>query len=168
MFGNVQILRWLDVNGGFNTGRKIYYDPVDPFQGAVASSTASGSRCSPTSISIRASTTTRSGSIALPPATCLQREHPESRTTYQFNKHFLVRLLEQFDSSSRRLLTDLLASYEFVPGTVFTPATARCTRSAAPNRTACPRTTGTVPDCQPRPVLQGVLPAPVLITKNTK
>src|SRR5207253_1167334 len=42
-----------------------------------------------------------------------------TRTTYQFNKHFLVRLLEQFDSSSHRLLTDLLASYEFVPGTVF-------------------------------------------------
>ena len=30
-----------------------------------------------------------------------------------------MRLLEQFDSSSHRLLTDLLASYEFVPGTVF-------------------------------------------------
>jgi hypothetical protein len=41
------------------------------------------------------------------------------RTTYQFDKHFLVRLLEQFDSASHRLLTDLLASYEFVPGTVF-------------------------------------------------
>jgi hypothetical protein len=42
-----------------------------------------------------------------------------TRTTYPFSKHFLVRLLEQFDSSSHRLLTDLLASYEFVPGTVF-------------------------------------------------
>ncbi len=42
-----------------------------------------------------------------------------TRTTYQFNKHFLVRALEQFDSSQRRLLTDVLASYEFVPGTVF-------------------------------------------------
>ena len=42
-----------------------------------------------------------------------------AKTTYQFNKHFLVRLLEQFDSSTHRLLTDLLASYEFVPGTVF-------------------------------------------------
>jgi hypothetical protein len=41
------------------------------------------------------------------------------KTTYQFNKHFLVRLLEQYDSSSHRLLTDLLGSYEFVPGTVF-------------------------------------------------
>jgi len=41
------------------------------------------------------------------------------KSTYQFDKHFLVRLLEQFDNSSHRLLTDLLASYEFVPGTVF-------------------------------------------------
>ena len=41
------------------------------------------------------------------------------KTTYQFDKHFLVRLLEQFDSAAHRLLTDLLASYEFVPGTVF-------------------------------------------------
>jgi len=42
-----------------------------------------------------------------------------AKTTYQFNKHFLVRLLEQYDSTANRLLTDLLASYEFVPGTVF-------------------------------------------------
>ena len=28
------------------------------------------------------------------------------------------RLLEQFDNSKHRLLTDLLGSYEFVPGTV--------------------------------------------------
>src|SRR5206468_10434315 len=40
------------------------------------------------------------------------------RSTYQFNKHFLVRAIEQFDSSRRRVLLDLLASYEFVPGTV--------------------------------------------------
>ena len=40
------------------------------------------------------------------------------RTTYQFNRHFLVRLIEQYDSSRQRLLTDLLGSYEFVPGTV--------------------------------------------------
>jgi hypothetical protein len=40
------------------------------------------------------------------------------RSTYQFDRHFLVRAIEQFDSSRHRLLTDLLAAYEFVPGTV--------------------------------------------------
>ena len=42
-----------------------------------------------------------------------------AKTTYQFNKHFLARFLVQYDSSAERVLTDLLASYEFVPGTVF-------------------------------------------------
>ena len=42
-----------------------------------------------------------------------------TRTTYQFNRHFLTRFLAQYDSSAKRVLTDLLASYEFVPGTVF-------------------------------------------------
>jgi hypothetical protein len=41
------------------------------------------------------------------------------RTTYQFNRHFLARLIEQYDSARQRLLTDLLGSYEFAPGTVF-------------------------------------------------
>lgn len=40
------------------------------------------------------------------------------RATYQFNRHFLARLIEQYDSSRHRLLTDVLGSYEFVPGTV--------------------------------------------------
>jgi enoyl reductase-like protein len=42
-----------------------------------------------------------------------------SRTTYQFNKHFLARFIAQYDSSARRVLTDWLASYELVAGTVF-------------------------------------------------
>lgn len=41
-----------------------------------------------------------------------------TKSVYQFDKHFLVRLIEQWDSSRHQLLTDLLASYEFVPGTV--------------------------------------------------
>jgi hypothetical protein len=40
------------------------------------------------------------------------------KATYQFDRHFLVRLIKQYDSSDHRLLTDFLASYEFVPGTV--------------------------------------------------
>ena len=42
-----------------------------------------------------------------------------AKSVYQFNNKFFVRLLEQFDSSRHQLLTDLLASYEFIPGTVF-------------------------------------------------
>ncbi len=41
-----------------------------------------------------------------------------SRTTYQFNRYFFVRGLAQYDSSQRRLLTDFLASFTLIPGTV--------------------------------------------------
>ena len=35
--------------------------------------------------------------------------------SYQFDTHFLIRFLARYDSSARRVLTDLLASYELVP-----------------------------------------------------
>lgn len=41
-----------------------------------------------------------------------------SRTTYQFNKYFFVRAILQYDSYEERLLTDFLASFTFIPGTV--------------------------------------------------
>jgi hypothetical protein len=41
-----------------------------------------------------------------------------TKSVYQFDKHFLVRFIEQWDSSRGELLSDFLASYEFVPGTV--------------------------------------------------
>jgi hypothetical protein len=40
------------------------------------------------------------------------------RNTYQFTPQFLVRAIAQLDTSRRRVLGDLLASYELAPGTV--------------------------------------------------
>jgi hypothetical protein len=118
-FTDVQILRWLNVNGGFGVGPDIFYDPVNPFQGRSRDGsfgfTFQPSRNFSQDVSVnmirfdRESTGERVYNVDI----------VNSRTTYQFDKHFLVRLLEQFDSSSHRLLTDLLASYELVPGTVF-------------------------------------------------
>jgi len=117
--GNVQLFRWLNINAGFSNDRQIYYDPVDPFLGRSLNrgfgATLQPNQHFSQSIDIntvrfnRTSTGERVFAVDI----------MNTRTTYQFSKHFLVRLLEQFDSSSHRLLTDLLASYEFVPGTVF-------------------------------------------------
>jgi len=41
-----------------------------------------------------------------------------SRTTYQFNKFLFIRGLVQYDSLKEVLLTDLLASFTLIPGTV--------------------------------------------------
>lgn len=118
-FGNMQTLRWLYLSGNYRHGPAIFYDETDPFEG-------------------------RSRSFGIE-TTIQPNQHlsqnlefnyvrfwrPEtgvdvydvnivnSKTTYQFDKHFLVRFLAQYDSSAERVLTDFLASYEFVPGTVF-------------------------------------------------
>ncbi len=41
-----------------------------------------------------------------------------SMTTYQFNKYFFLRAVFQYDSYWKHLLTDVLASFTFIPGTV--------------------------------------------------
>ena len=40
------------------------------------------------------------------------------KSVYQFNRHLFARLQAQFDSSQKLVLTDVLGSYELVPGTV--------------------------------------------------
>jgi hypothetical protein len=41
-----------------------------------------------------------------------------SKTTYQFNKYFFLRGILQYDTYQKRLLTDVLASFTLIPGTV--------------------------------------------------
>ena len=118
-FVGIQAVRWLGVFGGGGIGPGIYYDDVDPFQGRSLFSFF-GFTLQPN----QHITQSVEGNVSW-----LERESTgeriydvtvlNSKTTYQFDKHFLVRFLAQYDSSSHRVLTDLLASYEFVPGTVF-------------------------------------------------
>jgi hypothetical protein len=41
-----------------------------------------------------------------------------TKTTFQVDRRFSLRGIVQYDSSSHRILTDLLASWELRPGTV--------------------------------------------------
>ena len=117
-FGSVQVFRWLGVFAHYNGGYAIFYDFDNPFQGrsnnAGVSVTFQPNQHLTQDISLntvrfnRASTGERVYSVDI----------VNTKTTYQFDKHFLVRFLAQYDSSAKRVLTDLLASYEFVPGTV--------------------------------------------------
>jgi hypothetical protein len=102
----------------YSGGYAIFYDLDDPFQGRSPSAglelTFQPNQHVTQSIEFdtvrfnRASDGERIYSVNI----------VNSKTTYQFDKHFLVRFLAQYDSSAKRVLTDLLASYEFVPGTV--------------------------------------------------
>jgi hypothetical protein len=115
--GGAQILRWLNLSGSLDQGAGVYYDPADPFAGT---------------------NTSRRIGVGLQPNSKLShnlqyqyvkfdRETGEQvfdvhivnlRNTYQFTPRFLVRAIAQYDSSRRRVLSDFLASWELVPGTV--------------------------------------------------
>jgi len=119
VFAGGQVVRWLNVFGGTGGGPSIYYDEDNPFQGksrfGFVGFTVQPNQNISQSIEGNFSTFDRaSNGERIYSVTIVN-----SRTTYQFNKHFLVRMLAQYDSSSRRVLADMLASYEFVPGTVF-------------------------------------------------
>jgi hypothetical protein len=111
-------VRWLSLFGGGGIGPGIYYDDVDPFQGRSLFSFF-GFELKPN----QHITQSVEGNVSR-----LDRESTgeriydvmvlNSRTTYQFDKHFLVRFIANYDSDAHRVLTDFLASYEFVPGTV--------------------------------------------------
>jgi hypothetical protein len=118
-FGNMQVLRWLNLGGNFRTGPSIFYAEADPFQGHSRSfgidATIQPNQHLSQSLDYGTVRFTRPSTGAL----VYEVDIVNSKTTYQFDKHFLVRLLAQYDSSRDRVLTDFLASYEFVPGTVF-------------------------------------------------
>jgi hypothetical protein len=119
VFGRMQVFRWLEVYAGNGRGPAIYYDDEDPFQGrsvtVFGGITIQPNQHLSESLELdtvrfnRQSTGARVYDVRI----------INSKTTYQFDKHFLVRYQAQYDSSERRFLSDFLASYEFVPGTVF-------------------------------------------------
>jgi len=119
VFAGMQVLRWLNAYGGIGSGPAIFYDDVDPFQGHSIGSFY-GFTIQPNQ---HLSESFEGNSTRFDRASTGERVYSvdvfNSRTTYQFNKHFLVRFLAQYDGSAHVVLTDFLASYEFVPGTVF-------------------------------------------------
>jgi hypothetical protein len=112
-----QLLRWLNVDARFEAGRSVYYDEADPFVGPSRSHSLSLTVQPGASFSQNVSWDH------------YQMDRPDGtraflvdllnlRTAYQFDRRFAVRAIVRYDSSERRVLTDLLASFEPVPGTV--------------------------------------------------
>ena len=118
-WGNVQLFRWLNLSENFQKGYATYYDPTNPFQGKIVSGSF-GITLQPNQ---HINLSTQYNGVRFNRAS--NGEHVFTvhiinlQDTYQFDKHFRVRAIEEFDSSQHRLLTDLLGMYELVPGTVF-------------------------------------------------
>jgi hypothetical protein len=116
--GEVRPSRWLYLSGRATIGRSLFYDEVDPFLGRSRS---------------------YYGEIGLQPSPRLNqsvtynREEFDrirdrsrvytvnvinSKTTFQINRFLFLRGIVQWDSSREEILTDFLASWELLPGTV--------------------------------------------------
>jgi hypothetical protein len=118
VMGGAQFTKWLNVFTYASTGRSIFYDPVDPYVGRAhnlsVDVTFQPSQSFSQSVSYsRAEFDRLEGGGRVYGIDILN-----TRTTYQFDKHFFLRAIVQYDSSRHRVLTDFLGSFELLPGTV--------------------------------------------------
>jgi hypothetical protein len=116
--GNVQLYRWLSLDGQHQFGNAVYYDDVNPFLGDIHDSRI-GMTVQPSG---RLSQALTYRHISFDRKSTGDHVYDldliYSRTTYQFSRQFFIRGIVQYDSSRTRVLTDFLSSYELRPGTV--------------------------------------------------
>jgi hypothetical protein len=116
--GEVQLQRWISLDASWEAGGAIFYDRESPFAGRSRTFSA-GTTFQPTG---RFSEQVNYTRVAFDRADTGARVYTidilNTRTTYQFTPQLFVRAIAQYDSDQRRVLTDLLGSYELRPGTV--------------------------------------------------
>jgi hypothetical protein len=118
ILGNGQVTRWLSAFAFLRKGDGIFYDPEEPYQGKRRSYEM-GLTFQPTSrVSQSVSWNHVDFNQLQTGANVYKVNVLNTRTTYQFNRSFFLRAILQYDSSRHRVLTDLLGSYQLVPGTV--------------------------------------------------
>jgi hypothetical protein len=118
VFVEGQFTRWFNLIGRVFWGKSIFYDPVDPFPGWQVSYSAQAT-FQPSSRFNQSVTYDR---VTFDRFENQGRVYAvdvlNTKTTFQIDRNFAVRLLVQYDSSVSQVLTDFLASWELRPGTV--------------------------------------------------
>lgn len=117
-YGGIQLFNWLNLYAYFKIGDGIYYDPVAPEMG--------------TDLAFDFQTTIQPNDKItqffqyyyqkldrkLNGERLYDINILNSNTTYQVSRNLFFRVIFQYDSYLKTLLTDLLASFELIPGTV--------------------------------------------------
>jgi hypothetical protein len=114
--GQIRFLKWLKLVGYFQWRDGIYYYANPAFLGS----------CYGGSLSLDIQPTNNLNQYFSFIHSDLSKEGEKiynedilySKTTYQFNKYFFLRAVVQYDSYLERMLTDFLASFTLIPGTV--------------------------------------------------
>ena len=117
VMGQAQITRWLNVFSNYQFGRSVYYDDTNPFLGRSRSSSV-GVSLQPSSRFNQSTSWDHVTFDRLSGERVYAVDVLNLRATFQFDRHFFLRAIAQYDSSRRQVLTDLLGSFELRPGTV--------------------------------------------------
>ena len=118
VFAEAQMARWLYFNTRAQWGRGVFYDPVNPYSGNERSYFAElGLQPTP-----RFNQSVTFDRVEFDRYSTGERVYTvnvlNTRTTFQIDRRLSARLLVQWDSSASVILTDFLASWELLPGTV--------------------------------------------------
>jgi hypothetical protein len=114
----VQALKWLRVYGYYGFGDRIYYygDPPylgDSRRGEFSVTVQPGDKLNLTVGGYAEAFNRKDESGRVYSVAILN-----TRATYQFNKYFFLRAITQVDDYEHKILTDFLASFTWIPGTV--------------------------------------------------
>lgn len=124
--GQIQLFKWLHLNGNLITGDAIYYDPQNPFLGSsltfgIGAAVEPGIKLNIGFDYLYADLRYNQSSAVTPSESdgnVYTVNIYNLRTTYQFNKYFFIRGTLRYNSFQEKLLTDFLASFTLIPGTV--------------------------------------------------
>ncbi len=114
--GQIQLFKWLHLNANFTLGDSIYYDPENPFLGD-GSTFGIGATVQP-DIKLNIGFSYLHTDLRHEKEKVYSVNIYNLRATYQFNKYFFLRGILRYDSYQEKLLTDFLASFTLIPGTV--------------------------------------------------
>jgi hypothetical protein len=118
VIAQAQLFRWLNVFALAQFSRSVYYDPETPYSGRERSYTAEVS-LQPTSRFNQSVSWNHVGFDRESDGTNVYTvDILNTKTTFQVDKHLFLRAIVQYDSSRHEVLTDFLASWELLPGTV--------------------------------------------------
>jgi hypothetical protein len=117
-FGKVQLFKWFYIEFNFRYGDQIYYGPEEPFLG-TGNQLRFAFNIQP---DIKLILNLEFVHNDLYKKADNQKFYAVDilniHTTYQFNKYFLLRGAVRYNHYQKKLLTDFLASFTLIPGTV--------------------------------------------------
>jgi len=117
LWGGIQLTKWLQLTAEINLGDKIDYDAQPSYKGKGSDGFIT-LVLQPT-YNLNQQFNLIHSDLSKDKRKIYDLDILYSRTTYQFNKYFFLRAILQYDSYQKCLLTDFLASFTLIPGTVF-------------------------------------------------